>query len=251
MRIAGTTTENAVLAMLGPVGAMVLRTTDAGATWQPPSMLGSGFGNLRLAASGPTVAVTFDGDNGPAVWVSGDGGRTFNRRFVTDLPSTMAVHVDTVSGAITLVGFNGRLQVRRSTDGGASFGPATSTQANFSGEDSVAVGSRSLFSADKGGGVTVMPLDNLSAGREVAGLGFSSGFPSVLVADAADNLVVMEDNPMVILLHRLAAAQTSFAMPKQFTQVQDVPGGVALSDRAVAFVGRLGSQVMAAVEVWP
>ena len=108
------------------------------------------------------------------------------------------------------------------------------------------MGSRSLFSADKGGSVTVMPLDNLSAGREVTGLGFSSNFPSVLVADAADNLVVMEGNPMVILLHRLAAAQTSFAMPKQFTQVQDVPGGVALSDRAVAMVGRLGSQVMAA-----
>ena len=178
MRIAGTTTENAVLAMLGPVGAMVLRTTDAGATWQPPSMLGSGFGNLRLAASGQTVVVTFDGDNGPAVWVSSDGGRTFNRRFVTDLPSTMAVAC--------------RRRQRRHHPGGLRRPPAGPAQhrrrrqlraerprrrRTSPARTRVAVGSRSLFSADKDGSVTVLPLDNLSAGARGRRAGLQLGLP--------------------------------------------------------------------------
>ena len=255
MRIAGTTTENAVLAMVLPVGVIVLRTTDAGVTWQPPSNLGSGFGNLRLAAGGQTVVVTFDGDSGPALWISVDGGRTFNRRIADDLLRTMAVHVEPNSGAITLVGFDGgRLHVRRSTDGGVSFGPASSTtsaQMDFGSEDSIAVGSRSLFSATKDGSVTVMPLDNLSAARQVAGMGFNTNFPAVLVADNADNLVVVESNFMTVLLNRLPAGQTSFGMPRPFSSVQELPHAVPLSDRAVAVIGRLGSQVMAGVEVWP
>jgi hypothetical protein len=214
-------------------------------------MLGSGSNNLRLAAGGQTVVVTSDGDSGPSLWVSGDGGRTFVRRLLNDLLSTVALSVDATSGAITLVGYDGRLQVRRSTDGGATFGPAAAAPAEFAGEDTVAVGPRSLFSADKVANLSIMPLDNLNAGREVAGLAFMVNFPPVLVTDTADNVVVLESNFMAVLLNRLSAGQSMFAMPKPFTQVQDVPAGVALTDRAVAVVGRLGGQVMTAVEVWP
>jgi hypothetical protein len=252
MRVAGTTTENAVLALLGSGGAMVLRSDDAGATWKPPSMLGSGSNNLRLAAGGQTVVVTSDGDGGPSLWVSGDGGRTFVRRLLNDLLSTVALSVDATSGAITLVGYDGRLQVRRSTDGGATFGAAVAAPAEFGGEDTVAVGPRSLFSADKGLNVSIMPLDNLDAGREVAALTFTDmTFPAVLLADSADNLVVLESNFMAVLLKRLSAGQSMFATPKPFIQVQNGPAGVPLSDRAVAVVGLQGSQVMTAVEVWP
>jgi hypothetical protein len=101
---------------------MVLRTTDAGATWQPPSMLGNGFGELVLATGGQTVVVAFEGESGPTVWVSIDTGRTFNRRIIPELRTTRAAYVDPASGAITLVGFDGVAHVRRSTDNGVTFG---------------------------------------------------------------------------------------------------------------------------------
>ena len=179
MRIAGTTSENAVLAMLGgPVEAMVLRTTDAGATWQPPSMLGSGFGDLVLATGGQTVVVAFESGNGPAVWVSIDGGRTFNRRFIPELRTTRAAHVDPASGAITLVGFDGVLHVRRSTDNGVTFGQEMTAPANFLASDSVALGPRSLFAMDKDTTLMVAPLDDLSARRDVIGLVADDDLPA-------------------------------------------------------------------------
>ena len=251
MRIAGTTSENAVLAMLGgPVETMVLRTTDAGATWQPPSMLGSGFGDLVLATGGQTVVVAFDSGNGPAVWVSIDGGRTFNRRIIPELRTTRAAHVDPTSGAITLVGFDGVLHVRRSTDNGVTFGQEMTAPASFLATDSVALGPRSLFAMDKNTTLMVAPLDNLSARRAVTGLGPMGPFPPIVMADSADNAVVLETT-MVVVLRRLASGQTSFEAGKPFIFSEDMPAGVALSDRAVAVVGRQGSKVMAAVEVWP
>ena len=251
MRIAGTTTEGAVLALLGPLGAMVLRTGDAGATWQPPSMLGTCFSNLRLAAGGPTVVVTCEGDSGPLVSTSTDGGRTFSRRFPADLTPTMASYVDASNGAITLVGNDGALHVRRSTDGGVTFGPEMTLPANFFGEDSLAVGPRSVFMGGKDTSVLVAPVDNLANWREVTGLGGVVNFHPVLVADLADNLVVLESTFMTVLLHRLASGQSGFGPAKPFIRTEDMPAGVALSDRALAVVGRQGNQIVVGVEVWP
>jgi hypothetical protein len=195
--------------------------------------------------------VAFESGNGPAVWVSIDGGRTFNRRIIPELRTTRAAHVDPTSGAITLVGFDGVLHVRRSTDNGVTFGQEMTAPANFLATDSVAVGPRSLFAMDKDTSLMVAPLDNLSARRTVSGLAPMAKFPPILVADSADNVVVLEGNFMNVLLRRLASGQTSFEAPKPFILSDDMPAGVALSDRAVAVVARQGTKVMAAVEVWP
>jgi hypothetical protein len=122
---------------------------------------------------------------------------------------------------------------------------------SFPGPDSVAVGPRSLFAMDKDSSLMVAPLDNLPAGRIVTGLGAMANFPPVLVADSADNVVALEGNFMTVLLRRLASGQTSFEAPKSFIRSDDMPAGVALSDRAVAVVGRQDARVMAAVEIWP
>jgi hypothetical protein len=204
-----------------------------------------------LAAGGPTVVLASNSDSGRALWISTDGGRTFNRRFAPGMQTTRGAYVDPGDGAITLITGDGSLQARRSTDGGATFGPATSVQADFPGQDALAVGPRSLFFGETGTSIVVAPLDNLANRRDVPGLGFNPISPPTLVADAADNVVALESNPMTVIMRRLASGQASFDGPKAFVRSDDIPAGVALTERAVAVVGRQGGQVMAAVEVWP
>jgi hypothetical protein len=249
MRIAGSEPGTAVLAFSGPAAVMITRTGDGGLSWSPPAMFPGG-GGMRLGAGGRWVVLAFNTDFGPALAVSEDGGRSFNRRSAPRVNEFVAAAVDGTTGAITLVSNDGSLHLHRSTDGGVSFGPSQTLPASFVGEDSVAVGGRSLFSSDKDTRLAITRLDDLTDRRTVDGLPPLLMFPRVLVADAADNLAVLDTGFNGIELRRLAAGQTSFSPARTLARTDLPPGGALLSDRAVAAVLRQGGQVLVGVEVF-
>ena len=246
MRIAGTGSGGAVLALVGESGLAMVRTDDGGRTWQAPAILASSAGgNLTLAAAGSRVALLGNVNTGPGMWVSADGGRSFTRR--SPPGDAVAVRIDPATGALTMAGFNGQLWLRRSTDAGATFSDPVPIPLMFGGGP-VVLSPRFLFAVDKGTQVLVAPLDDLARTRSVDGLPPTMSFIPVLVPDAADNLTLLTDGGVA---RRLAAGGTTFSAPVSIGNPHTPPGGVALSDKAVAVVMNRNGQIFVAVETWP
>ena len=121
--VAGVGPGVAVVAASGPTGFAVVRTEDAGVTWQPPVVLRSGAGAIRLlAATGQRMLLSLDTGMGQIWWLSEDGGRTFRSSRPASNGDIKALGLDP-DGTIWIVNhdYYSRLFFRTSRDDGKTF----------------------------------------------------------------------------------------------------------------------------------
>jgi hypothetical protein len=249
--VVATTDSGVVVLGAGPFGVFAVRSEDRGATWQPPEMLSSPGGNLRLAAAGKLVVASADPGTGPQLWVSADGGLSFRQPVVPiAMMQMVALGIDPASGEIWLVTYDGQtVGLRLSKDSGVSFQDVGPIAVNTF-FDTVTLGPRSVFATGKDPALTVVSRD-LATRRTVDGLFPTFLFPRVVVADAADNAVVLESQDGTVQARRLPAGATSFLPAKNLGTSQMFPSPAVLSENAVAAALWSSGQVFVAVETWP
>jgi hypothetical protein len=244
------------------------RSEDGGATWLPPRVMQSGAGNVRLAAAGDRVVLSMSSLSDSLLWVSNDGGRTFDP-IKAPVPLFNSVGVDP-DGTIWIVGRDGedvnsgRHQFHSSADGGATWNSVVSlTYGN-----TFAVGATMVYAGWYD--LTAAARDGSSETKLVASLPSpSTYFNQVLVAGRKDDVVVLstsrDPDPTEpwfrvtgqVEVRRLASGDSAFSPPKTLGLSHYPLGAVGLSERAVAVVLCSGDcvgepgHVSVAVEVWP
>jgi hypothetical protein len=241
----------AVLAANGPGGFSVIRTEDAGATWQPPQVLKPYASNIRLAAAGDQMLINADVDTGRTWWLSEDAGRTF-QSFRPTLPGElMGLGMDS-DGTIWIVSYEGAPTFRASHDGGKTFETGTRLPSDAY-VGMIAVGPNLIFGVGKD--VVSLARDGSATARTIPGLPEAFLFPHVPVADEKDNLVVVSgiynNYAAAVELRRLTSGASSFASPRTLPTADGFPSAVSLSDSATAVLIGRGGQISVAVETWP
>ena len=250
-QVAGGEPGVVVVVAVGPLGLLAARSEDGGATWQAPTELTRSGGNPRLAAAGQQVFVTAQTDIGPQLWLSQDGGKTFRSINHPDpaRPTVVGLGIDAGTGHLWMLTGDGAMVVRRSQDGGASFDVGT-TIAQEPIYHAFAAGPGSYYAVGKDPRVLIVPRDG-SPRREVGGLLDALLFARFLLADAQDNLIVLESDSGVVQARRLPAGASAFQPAKTFGMTAFTPSAVALSDSAIAVAVNLNGRISVAVETWP
>ena len=216
----------AVVAASGPGGFSVIRTEDAGATWQPPQLLKPYASNIRLVAAGDRMLLTADTDTGRTWWLSEDGGRSFPSIRPTLSGELITLGMDS-DGTIWIVTYDGAPTFHTSHDGGKTFeaGPRLPTEVYLG---SFVVGPSLIFGAGKD--LLYLPRDGSAAARSVPGLPEPFQFPHLLVPDEKDNVVVVSGiygmYPPAVEVRRLAAGASSFASPRALPSSDVLPAAV-------------------------
>jgi hypothetical protein len=257
--VAGGAPGVAVVAASGHTGMAVVRTEDAGVTWQPPVVLDSlSYGIRVLAVAGQRVLLSASTGVGDTWWLSEDGGRTFqsSRPAINGWPIALGLDPD---GTIWIVNYdlNNPLFFRTSRDDGKTFQsgfhvPVEGWYSRFVASPNLLFTVRNellLFSRD-GSGTT----------QSVPGL---TGDPSTtyyaLLADESDNVVVLSGEyhngsstqVSTVEARRLSNGETQLSAPKLLGPSDQSPSAVALSENATAVLLTRSGQVSVAVETWP
>jgi hypothetical protein len=244
-------TDSAVVVLSsGPSGTDITRSDDRGATWQPPVILTAEGGNLKLAAAGQRVVAAADTTGGPTLFVSDDAGVTFQARAVGSDQPMIGLGLAPDSGDIWTVIFEGNSSLLRfSADGGATFEPAI-TLARDAFFTSVIVGPRSIFAAGQDSRLLVLARDG-STRRHVDGLFPALVFPHLVLADPADNALVLETVESEVRVRRLPAGASTFLPARLTGLTQMLPSAVPLADNALAVMLWNSGEILVAVETWP
>jgi hypothetical protein len=256
--VAGAGPGVAVVAAVGPTGVGVVRTEDAGVNWQPPVVLHAEADPIHLlAATGQRMLLSVDTDNGPAWWLSEDGGRTFHRSPLASSAYTSfsALGLDP-DGTIWVVSrdYRERRFLRTSRDDGKTFeaGFRIPVVRLFSG---FVASPNLLFTVSDE--LVLFSRDGSGSTRSVPGLPAPTvgSFDPVLLADEADNLVVLSTvhngSYTAVEARRLPSGETQLTPPKSLGLSNRPPSAVALSENATAVLLIQSGQVSVAVETWP
>jgi hypothetical protein len=247
--VVGAAGGTAVVVGSGLQGTMLVRSEDGGATWQAPRALSLVQSEVRLAAAGRRVVVAGAADDGPTLWYSADSGRAFRRAKAPDVNSLVGLAVEADSDTVWAARFDGFLVVHKSTDGGLSFDGGSTVSPDFS-TGRVAFGRNMLFAVGDQSRLLAVPLQTLNMPRFVNGLAQMVRFTPVLVADASDNVTVLEDSAGNLEVRRLPAGSDSFLASKSLGFSEEAPTAVPLSDKAIAIALVRKDQLWVAVETW-
>jgi hypothetical protein len=244
----------AVVAATGPDGFSVVRTEDAGATWQRYGLGKVGVHNITVASAGDRMLISSPlGPSERTWWLSEDAGRTF-QSFRPALPDYLMGQGMDSDGTVWIVSYESTpsgvtLTFRTSHDGGRTFDAGV----HLPGEPYLsffAAGPKLILGV--GQDVLSLPRDGSGTARIVPGPPDSYTFARVLVADEKDNLVVVSSDRLgAIELHRLNAGASAFESPRTSPHSEVRPSAIPLSDTATAILFSGGGQVAVAVETWP
>jgi hypothetical protein len=237
-----------VLAVSGTRGLVIVRSDDAGVSWQPPRPLAGGGDNLRLAAAGNRVVASIEGRQGPMLYVSEDAGQTFQEIPAPDGRPVLGVALDSPTGPLWIVNADDAAIYRQSHDGGATFDAGISIAEAIPQE--FAVGPRAIFASGRGTPLLVVPRDGAPR-RSVAGLLLGRLFPRALVADAQDNLTLLESDDGTLQARRLPSGADTFLPARPLGTTQTSPAAVAISPNALALTLFNDGNVLVTIETWP
>jgi hypothetical protein len=246
----------ALVAVAGPTGTAVVRTEDAGVTWQPPTVLHTAQGyNIRLAVAGQRMLLgAYAGTGTDETWLSEDAGRTFqsSRRSLNGWSLAMGLDPD---GTIWTVDYDWTFPVfRTSRDAGKTFQigfriPAQIWSTRFvASPNLVFTVDYQLVSFSREGSGTTQRVPGVTDP-------FDGTFRPVLLADERDNLVVLtpvgKGSDTTVEARRLLNGETQLSPPKALGPSDHSPSAVALSENATAVLLIHSGQVSVAVETWP
>ncbi|WP_225412302.1 tandem-95 repeat protein [Stigmatella hybrida] len=207
-----------VVALASPGRLIFTRTVDAGATWEPPRELSNvveAEASVDSLGDAVYISVSMGGGGLRVLRNSSRGGGAFS---VTELTQSNAFHeiiVDKISGDLLSVSDSPAFHIRRSSDGGASFGAESAPpgQAFFSDW----TGSNGFIYAVGTNGddnVDVIPVSAPGTSRQVPGLPTSVGAGQLrsIDSDALGNgYVITQLNTGSIQLNRMLFEATSVA----------------------------------------
>jgi hypothetical protein len=250
LHLAGGPPGVAYVVLQGGRGTFLVRTEDSGRTWSAPQLLSElGLGTVRLAAAGKRLIVTGSGPVGAMVWHSDDGGRHFDLTQLAGAGQVLGSLVED-DGTVWLYTQDMGPRLWKSTDGGVSF-PSGVPLAGDMFFDTIRFGARTLFGAGKESRLMVLPLDDPTKVRYVAGLSDGPRAPRAVIPDRSDNVTVLDLSFNGLEARRLAPGSTAFSPPRVLGGADGVASGVALSERAVAVAAMQSGQVLVSVQLWP
>jgi hypothetical protein len=233
----------------GPAGLLVTRSTDGGATWQPATNLAGYTGALQLAAEGDLVLLSGRTPNGPALWISRDGGQVFKQVVFPSQRELLGLGVDPKNGYIWIAALDEFFRLRLSADGGTTFDPglllATSIPLG-----PFALTARTVFALTEAFQLFLFPRDgspHRTAGTPRDGILFRRA----LAVDRRGNAFAVETDGGSVLAYQLPAGAESFSPPQTLGPSEAAPHAVALSANAVAVTFFDAGQMFAAIETWP
>jgi hypothetical protein len=246
----------ALVAVAGPVGPTLVRTEDAGLTWQPPTAVYTGPGlNIRLAVAGQRMLLgAYAGTGTASTWLSEDGGRTFqlSRRALNGWSQAMGLDPD---GTIWTVDHDWTFPVfRTSRDAGKTFQIGFRIPVQYWTTRSVA-SPNLVFTVDYQ--LVSFSRDGSGTTQRVPGVTdpFDGTFRPMLLADERDNLVVLtpvgKGSDTTVEARRLLNGESQLSPPKSLGPSEHYPSAVALSENATAVLLIHSGQVSVAVETWP